>query len=120
MESGEWRVGYGEWRVESGVWSVGCGVMTAYFIANIRIRDEKGYQKYLDDVDLVFGQFNGRYLAVDDRPEVLEGIWDYSRLVLIEFPDKESLRSWYDSAEYQNILKYRLGAAECDSIIIER
>ena len=93
--------------------------MSAYFIANIRIHDEDEYQKYLKCVDDVFSNFNGKYLKVDNDPLILEGKWDYSRLVLIEFPDKELLNKWYYSDEYQDILKYRLAAADCDTIVVE-
>lgn len=93
--------------------------MSAYFIANIRIRDEREYQEYLKDVDEVFSKFHGEYLAVDGAPEVIEGGWDYSRAVLIRFPDKDELRRWYYSDEYQRILKHRLSAAQCDTIIVE-
>jgi len=92
--------------------------MSAYFIANIKIHDENEYKKYLAHVDAVFSKFNGKYLTVDGNPEVVEGKWDYSRLVLIEFPNKKSLHEWYNSAEYQEILKYRLFAADCDSIVV--
>ena len=92
--------------------------MSAYFIANINIRDKDEYQKYLNNVDDVFEKFNGKYLAVDENPEVLEGKWAYSRLVLIEFPDRESLKKWYYSSEYQEILKYRLSGADSDTIIV--
>ena len=92
--------------------------MSAYFIANIRVNNEGEYQRYLECVDEVFSKSNGKYLVVDNCPVVLEGKWDYSRLVLIEFPDKESLNNWYYSDEYQGILKYRLFAAECDTIMV--
>lgn len=91
--------------------------MSAYFIANIAIHDEAEYQKYLERVDEVFEKFNGKYLAVDQNPEVLEGVWNYSRVVLIEFPDRKSLKAWYYSAEYQEIVLHRLNAAACDTII---
>ena len=93
--------------------------MSAYFIANIKIHDENEYQKYLENVDNVFKKFNGKYLTVDEKPEVLEGKWNYSRLVLIEFPDKDSLKKWYYSSEYQDILKFRLSGADSDTIIVE-
>ena len=93
--------------------------MSAYFIANIRINDDHEYQKYLDEVDIVFKMYDGKYLVVDNNPTILEGKWDYSRLVLIEFPDKDSLKKWYYSDDYQAILKYRLIAAECDTIIVD-
>lgn len=92
--------------------------MSNYFIANIKIHDEKEYQKYLENAAGVFEKFNGKYLTVDDKPEILEGKWDYSRLVLIEFPDKDSLKKWYYSSEYQDILKFRLSGANCDTIIV--
>ena len=92
--------------------------MSVYFIANIRIKDEVEYQNYMAGVNEVFKKFNGKKLKVDDAPVVLEGTWDYSRLVLTEFPDRESLDKWYYSDEYQEILKYRLSAADCDTIII--
>ena len=92
--------------------------MSAFFIANIKIRNEGEYRKYIARVDEVFSRFNGKYLAVDDNPEVIEGRWDYSRLVLIEFPDKESLKNWYLSDEYQEILKFRLSAADCDTVVV--
>ena len=93
--------------------------MSAYFIANIRIDNDDEYQKYIKCVDNVFSKFNGKYLKVDNSPVVLEGKWDYTKLVLIEFPDKNSLNNWYYSNEYQAILKHRLLAAECDTIVVE-
>jgi uncharacterized protein (DUF1330 family) len=93
--------------------------MSAYFIANIRIHDEQEYEKYLKDVDEVFAKFGGEYLALDENPEVLEGTWDYTKAVLIRFPDKQELKRWYESEEYQRILKYRLGSAGCDTIIVQ-
>jgi len=92
--------------------------MSVYFIANIKIHDQSEYDKYLEKVDSVFSKFKGKYLTVDKNHEVIEGEWNYSRLGLIEFPDKKSLKKWYNSVEYQEILKYRLSSAECDSIIV--
>ncbi len=93
--------------------------MSAYFIANIRIDNEVEYAEYLKSSGAVFEKFNGRYLAVDNSPVVLEGEWDYSRLVLIAFPDRASLYQWYNSDAYQQILQHRLRAAHCDTIAID-
>lgn len=93
--------------------------MSVYFIANIAIQKETEYEKYLERVDEVFARFEGKYLAVDRSPEVLEGTWEYSRVILIEFPDRAALLRWYQSEAYQEILKFRLRGARCDSIIAE-
>ena len=92
--------------------------MNYYFIANIFIHDELEYQKYLDEAGRIFEKFRGKYLAVDNNPEILEGEWNYTRTVLIRFETKADFEAWYRSAEYQRILKYRLNAAHCNSILI--
>jgi uncharacterized protein (DUF1330 family) len=93
--------------------------MSVFFMANIRIRDEQEYQLYLDRSDEVFSRHKGTYLAVDKKPGLLEGDWNYSRAVLIHFDNKADFEAWYSSPDYQEILQYRLSAAECDSILIE-
>ena len=93
--------------------------MSAYFIANIRINDEAAYAKYVANSNRVFAQYKGKYLTVDNNPTVLEGNWPYTRLVLIEFPDKRALMAWYQSDAYQEILKYRLEGSDCDTIVVE-
>lgn len=92
--------------------------MRVYFIAQIQITKEEEYNKYLDSVNEVFAKYKGKYLAVDDNPICLEGFWDDSRIVLIEFPSKEDFKAWYCSDEYQHILAHRLKGAMCDSILI--
>ena len=91
--------------------------MCYYFLANIRINDPQEYQKYLDRASEIFARYHGSYLAVDNDPEVLEGDWNYQRAVLIRFACKKDFNDWYDSEDYQEILKYRLKAADCDTIL---
>jgi uncharacterized protein (DUF1330 family) len=38
---------------------------------------------------------------------------------LIKFNSKEEFEEWYYSEDYQKILKHRLNAAECDTILLE-
>lgn len=90
-----------------------------YFIAQIKMEKPEVYQEYLDKADKVFNKYNGRYLAVDKKPGVLEGKWDYSRAVVIQFARKEDFDSWYYSDDYQEILKYRLEGAVCDTILVK-
>lgn len=92
--------------------------MSYYFVAGISISDENMYRKYLERAGEVFSKFNGTYLAVDSEPEVIEGTWDYNRSVLIRFDSKEDFEAWYRSEEYQEILKYRLQASRCDTILV--
>jgi len=93
--------------------------MSTFFIANVKIKNNANYLKYLEKVDAVFSKFNGKYLTVNKNLKILEGQWDYSLFVLIEFPDKCSFKNWYYSNEYQEILKLRLSGADCNTIIVE-
>ena len=93
--------------------------MSFYFVANINIEDQLEYEKYVNEVDKVFSKFNGKYLVVDDKPKILEGNWDYSRVVIIEFETETDFNNWYNSKEYQEILKYRLVSSSSDSILVK-
>ena len=93
--------------------------MSVYFMASILIKNDQDYQLYLDQSEEIFARYKGSYLAVDNRPEVLEGDWSYNRAVLIHFNNREDFNAWYKSEEYQEILKYRLFASECDTILIQ-
>jgi len=88
-------------------------------MVNIRIKDEQEYQLYLDRAEDVFSRYKGSYLAVDNQPAIMEGDWDYSRAVLIQFESKADFEAWYRSADYQEILQYRLSASDCDGILIQ-
>jgi uncharacterized protein (DUF1330 family) len=93
--------------------------MKQYFVAQIKINDHDEYEKYLENFDEIFSKYNGKYLAIDESPSLLEGSWDYTKSVLVEFKTKADFGAWYYSDDYQNILKYRLRAAKCDTILIE-
>ena len=93
--------------------------MSYYFVANIKINDLTEYQNYINEAERIFSKFNGTYLAVDDTPLILEGKWKYTRMVIIEFMNKSDFESWYNSADYQRILRYRLKAAECDTVLVK-
>ena len=87
-------------------------------MANINIHDPAEYQKYLNRSEEIFARYKGTYLAVDDKPVVLEGEWNFNRVVLIRFENQEDFDAWYYSENYQEILKYRLTASEGDTILI--
>lgn len=93
--------------------------MSCYFIARIQIQDAEEYQKYLEQTDQVFAKYEGTYLAVDENPAVLEGECAEGRVVIIRFPTEAACMRWYQSPEYQTILRHRLKAARCDTLLVK-
>lgn len=93
--------------------------MSYYFIAQIKIINEKEYKKYTDKVSDVVAKYNGTYQAVDTNPVVLEGQWDYGRCVIIEFNSKEDFEHWYNSQEYRKILSVRVKASQSIALLVK-
>ena len=50
--------------------------MSVYFVAQIKIENESEYNLYLNKCMEVFSKYNGKYLAVDSTPIILEGSQD--------------------------------------------
>jgi len=50
---------------------------------------------------------------------VLEGAWPGS-VVLMEFPDRDAAKAWYNSPAYQKILHLRTDNAISDVILVDR
>jgi uncharacterized protein (DUF1330 family) len=92
--------------------------MTHYFVAQIKIKDPAEYDKYLEHFDVIFSKYKGEYLAIDESPTLLEGNWNYTKSVLIKFKSKQDFEDWYYSDDYQRILKHRLNASKCDTILL--
>lgn len=66
--------------------------MCYYFVAQIKINDKTEYQNCIDKSGVIFKKYKGEYLSVDNAPVIIEGKWDYTRLVLIKFKSKNDLR----------------------------
>lgn len=93
--------------------------MTVYAIVQLKIHDRPTYDRYMSRFMPVFEKFNGKVLAADDKPKVLEGKCDASRVVLLSFPDKQSFFAWAGSPAYQEIAKDRIAAAETMVLLAE-
>jgi uncharacterized protein (DUF1330 family) len=61
----------------------------------------------------------GRYVVRGGQIEVLEGDWPMPRTVVIEFPDMESLKAFYGSADYAPLLAMRKRCAVSHLIAVE-
>lgn len=93
--------------------------MRAYCIANVEVTDPDTYERYRSQVVAIVEKFGGRYLARGGRAEAKEGGLQPHRVVILEFPDLDTAKRWYDSPEYQAIIGYRTKASRTDLIMVE-
>jgi len=92
--------------------------VSSFFVALIDIHDPVRYEQYLAGFDAVFEKYKGRVLSVEDNPVDLEGDWPAERTVLISFQNRQELRRWYESAEYQQLARHRKEASVASIAII--
>jgi uncharacterized protein (DUF1330 family) len=86
--------------------------MPAYLVGTIRITDPASWQRYVERVGGTFAPFNGRLLFRGARPVGLSQTAHGDRIVVVEFPDMDSLRRWHDSPDYQALRPLREAAAD--------
>ena len=82
--------------------------MPAYLIAEHIITDEAKFHEYRTKVEPTMAKHGGRYLTEGATHKLPEGgHWKPERVVIIEFPDMNSLDVWYNSPEYQPLIALR-------------
>lgn len=85
--------------------------MTVFLVVQVKIKDREAYDRYASGFMEVFSKYDGTMLAADFEPKLLDGKWDFDRLVIMSFPDEASLKSWITSGEYQSISADRTAGA---------
>lgn len=84
--------------------------MPGYVGTLLDIHDQDRFHEYLKGVGPSLAKHRGRIVLRGPIAGVVEGKLDTredTRLVMIEFPSLEAAHEWYDSAEYQELIKLR-------------
>jgi len=93
--------------------------MSSYIVAQIEIIDREEYTKYESGFMQIFAKYQGKVLAADEQPQLLEGAWPYTRTVLLEFPSSQAALEWYQSDEYQALAKHRFSSSAANITIVK-
>jgi uncharacterized protein (DUF1330 family) len=93
--------------------------MSVYVIADVQVTDAAAYEPYRPLAAASIAGFGGRFIVRGGKADLLEGGPAPERIVVIEFPDAETARRWYDSDEYQSALKIRQSASRARMILVE-
>ena len=93
--------------------------MSVYLIAKISIKDRENYARYEEGFMDIWSRYQGKLLVVDEQPEVLEGDWDCTRTVLLEFPGEAEAKAWYHSDEYQALAEHRFASSDGNIVLVK-
>jgi uncharacterized protein (DUF1330 family) len=93
--------------------------MRAYYVAEHIITDAEKFEEYRVKVLPMIEKYGGRYLTKGGTHRFPEQPhWKPQRAVIIEFPNMDDLDAWYNSAEYQPLLKLRKDATSVQDMIM--
>jgi uncharacterized protein (DUF1330 family) len=93
--------------------------MAAYVIVETEVTDPDRYERYKAASSAAVAACGGRFLAHGGELAVLEGDWQPSRLVVLEFEDLAAAKRWYDSESYRQARQLRKGAARMRMVAVQ-
>ena len=93
--------------------------MPAYVIADVKLHDPDAYKAYAAEVPALIAKHGGRYLVRGGAVDVLEGEWTPARLIVLEFPDRESALRFYDDPAYQRLKGIRMATSSGNLIVVD-
>jgi len=91
----------------------------AYLVVDAKSSDPEKMAEYRRLSSLAVEKFGGRFIVRGGPYEVLEGNWTPQRLVVVELPDMERARAFYDSPEYVAARQARAGISSFDMVLVE-
>jgi uncharacterized protein (DUF1330 family) len=92
--------------------------MPVYLIAQLNVHDRARYAEYVAGFMEIFARYDGRLLSVDEEPKLLEGEWNCTRTVLLEFPSEAKAMAWYNDDDYQRLARHRHAASDGNLVLI--
>jgi len=94
--------------------------MAAYLIVNIAaINDDQKYAEYRRRVTETIRAVGGEYLVRGGHVDVLEGVWQPNRVVVVRFPSAQVAKSWWGSSAYAELKQMRQDSAVTEMILVE-
>lgn len=93
--------------------------MPAYLIARVVVDNTEIYNKYTEKSPGIVEKYGGKFLSRGSDVDVLEGSESNDRIVIIEFPNKESAHRFYQSKEYQTARLIRAPVSNAEFIVVD-
>src|SRR3954447_7608593 len=83
------------------------GAMKAYLVLDLSVHDFDRFRKYIAEIPAFIAKHSGKYLVRGVEPTPVEGDWKPERMVIIEFPERESAHAFLRDPQVQDLFKLR-------------
>lgn len=89
----------------------------AFVVIDLTVKDPEKMKQYGQIAKKLIAENGGKFIA-NSEVEVLYGHSGFKLKAIVEFPDAESAKAWYNSPEYQKIIPTRSIAMEAQFHLI--
>lgn len=93
--------------------------MSAYIVAEVIVSDAEKMAQYREWSTRAMQEHGARILVRGGAVEVMEGSWNPSRLVILEFANREAAHAFYDSQTYRHARSIRQDAGEMRMALVD-
>ena len=93
--------------------------MPAFIIVDVKITNPGDYEEYKKLTPASIAAYQGSFVVRGGATETLEGDWRPERIVVLQFPDAERARQWWNSHEYAGAKLIRQRAAFTRMILVD-
>src|SRR5258708_14174080 len=93
--------------------------MGDYIIVDVKINNFEICEEYKKLTPASIAAYQGKFIVRGGATETLEGDWKPGRIVVLEFPNAECAKEWWESSEYAPAKTIRQSAANTKMILVE-
>ena len=94
--------------------------MPGYFMGMVHgITDEAAFGAYQHVAEPIIKQYGGKTVFVSSGVEAGDGDWSPMGISLVEFESSDQARKWYNSPEYQAVIRQRLASTDSNTVFID-
>ena len=93
--------------------------MTAYVVSMMTVHDPETYRKYTDRTPPTVKKFGGRFLTRGEPVQTVEGTVYEGRMVILEFPSVEDVKSWMADPDYQEAMTFRQASSTMQMLLLQ-
>ncbi len=92
--------------------------MPGYVYFQEDVFDHERFEEYKKQSVKSITQYGGKFIVRGGEIQVLEGDFNFSRVVIIEFPSVQVARDWYESEEYAAAKALRLEISKGEAVLV--
>lgn len=93
--------------------------MPAYAISRVSVTDPEAFQKYVERMPPLLQRYEAKLIVNNGKPTPVEGESKPSTIVVLQFPDFEKAKAFYDDPDYKAAKALRKGAAILHTVVTD-